>query len=292
MDKLFIQNDFLKVGIKKKGAELSNIIGKDGQEYMWQAHPTFWGRHSCILFPHIGKVTNDQFTIDGQKYSSTQHGFARNTDFEILEQREEEIVFQLKYDAVSLKKYPYQFNLIAKYQLVQNQLNIIYRVENLDTKTIYFSLGAHPAFNVPLHSDKKRADYVLSFDKVETAESLNLQNGFRDGTSRPVIDNGNTIPILENTFDHDALIFKDLHSDHISLIDNEGRKIWTFGFEGFSYLGIWSKNSEAPFVCIEPWMGVADPLDADWEFKDKEGVLALSEAQHFECCHTFKVHHD
>lgn len=290
MENIQIQNDFLKVSINHKGAELAHIQDANGKEYMWEADPQFWGRHSSILFPYIGKVFNDKYRIGDQIFEGKQHGFARNTLFERVVLDKAETHLQLKYNEETLKAYPYKFCLNVKYVLVKNQIKIIYEVENLDKQTIYFSIGAHPAFKVPLLENETRADYTLEFDKDEWVESLLITDGYLNGNSRDLFNGKNNFQITDNLFDQDALIFKNMESTKVSLVNKEGKKIWTFDYFDFSYLGIWSKNEKSPFICIEPWMGVADKLNANWDFREKEGIIALEIGKKFECTHTVTIH--
>ena len=159
MSQFFIENNILKVGINQVGGEFASLQSKiDGTEYLWQADPKFWGRHSCILFPYIGKVWEDKFRISGKTYEGKQHGFARNLVFETILVENDKTTFQLKHNEKIIDEYPYKFSLFMKYVLEENQLNIIYEVENLDDQPIHFSLGAHPAFNIPLKENEKRSN--------------------------------------------------------------------------------------------------------------------------------------
>jgi galactose mutarotase-like enzyme len=291
MSQIFIENNFLKVGINQVGAEFASLQSKiDGTEYLWQADPTFWGRHSCILFPYIGKVWEDKFRIGEKTFEGKQHGFARNLPFEEILVKKDKITFQLKHNKKILDEYPYKFSLLMKYVLEKNQLHIIYEVENLDDQPIHFSLGAHPAFNVPLNENEKRSDYFLEFEKDEFVETLELTNGYLNGNSRDVFNGKNTIQITDDLFNKDALIFKDFESNYLTLKNSKNEKIWTFTFEDFPYLGIWSKNDKSPFVCIEPWLGVADEVNADWDFRKKEGIVELGIGEKFSCKHSVIIH--
>jgi len=291
MSQFFIENSFLKVGINQVGAEFASLQSvADGTEYLWQADPKYWGRHSCILFPYIGKVWEDKFRIGEKTYHGKQHGFARNMLFEKILLEKEKAIFQLKHGEKILDEYPYQFSLLVKYVLEKNQLHIIYEVENLDDQAIYFSLGAHPAFNVPLKKNEKRSDYILEFEKAEKVKTLEITNGYLDGNSRAIFDGKNTIQIADDLFEKDALIFKNLESNFLHLKNSEGEKIWTFTFEGFPYLGIWSKNEESPFICIEPWFGVADEMNASWDFREKEGIVKLDIGKKFSCKHSVMIY--
>lgn len=291
MNKVFIQNNHLKIGINSKGAELANIqSATNKKEYLWTADPQFWGRHSCVLFPYIGKVWKDQFRIGDQVFAGKQHGIARNLPFENILLEDDKAIFQLQYDEATLKAYPYKFRLLMKYFLEKNKIRIIYEVENLDDQSIYFSLGAHPGFNLPLEKNEKRSDYSLVFEKDEWAESLNLKDGHLEGSSRDIFGGKNVIPISDDLFDQDALIFKNLESNQVHLVNQDGVKIWTFSFEGFPYLGIWSKDESSPFICIEPWLGVADKVSADWDFREKDGVIELKKGNNFKCEHSVIIH--
>lgn len=286
-----IENPFLIVKIKQNGAELASIQSKqDGTEYMWEADPQYWGRHSSILFPIVGKVFENKYQVNGKTYSLNQHGFARNLPFEVLEQQTSSIRLALKYNQESLLIYPYRFRFIASYELKDREVSISYQVENIDKQSIYFSVGAHPAFRVPLSAGEKRSDYQLVFEKPETVDRHLIEQGYRTGATSRVLSQEKELPILDHLFEKDALIFKDLVSDQISLCNRQGKKIWTFSFSGFPYLGIWSKNERSPFVCIEPWFGVADKVGGYTFFEQKEGVLHLDPKEAFACQHKIEIH--
>lgn len=285
-----IQNDKIEVGIKQKGAELASIIDRAShQEYMWEADPTYWGRHSSILFPIVGRLNDDQFQIAGHSYPIKQHGFARNTDFEIATKATDNITFELNSTTETLQQFPYHFKLQAQYHLEGKTLYITYRVYNQDSKKIHFSLGAHPAFKCPLQKGETRSNYQLVFEKIETAHRHLIESGLRTGATELVLDQEKVLPITDDLFEQDALIFKDLASDFITLEHKNGKQVLKFGFEGFPYLGIWSKNSDAPFICLEPWFGVADHMNWKGDFSQKEGVVELGKGEVFECVHSVEI---
>jgi len=291
MKKYQIQNENFQIRANQKGAELANIFStKKNIEYVWTADPKFWGRHSCILFPTVGKVQNDTYRIGENTYALKQHGFARNVNFEIIEHHTTSMLFELKSSLSSLEIYPYQFRLLVGYELLENQIKITYTVENTDDQAIYFSIGGHPGFNVPLLPNEKRSDYSLVFNKKETVVRHLLDGGFFNGNTETVLENHNRIPITDDLFDDDALVFRNMKSDEVSLENGKGEKVLTFNFKGFPDLGIWSQNAEAPFVCIEPWFGLADKVDANWDFREKDGVMKLEEGNSFECVHTVTIH--
>ncbi len=287
-----IQNDYLRASVKQSGAEFSSLQSlQTGREYLWQADPKFWGRHSSILFPVIGALAHQQYQYEGQTYTLNRHGFARNAHFELASQSSDSLVFTLNANEETKAVYPFDFQLKARYLLSGAELSIHYFVHNLDQKNIYFSLGAHPAFNCPLKAGEKRSDYSLVFEQTEVAYTQKLdKNGLRNGQTALVMDQTNVLPIRDDLFDDDALILSDLTSSKVALVNGDQEKVLTFDFSGFSYLGIWAPNSEAPFVCIEPWYGVADPVDPTGSIADKEGILVLESGATFECVHRIEIH--
>ena len=289
-----IQNEQLSIGIKQKGAELSSIQSRaTGIEYLWQANPSFWGRHSCILFPIIGEVSDKHILVENKKYALKRHGFVRDMNFKLNSQNETEITLLVSSDANTLAIYPYSFQFLASYKLEGTVLAIQYTVINQNQHPIHFSLGAHPGFNCPVLPGEKRSDYALIFNKKENAYTQLLNDhGLRKEEKRLVLDNDNVIPLTEELFDEDALIFHNLNSNKVTLVNRKKEKpVLSFDFSGFPYLGIWSKNRQSPFVCIEPWHGVADKIGPKTEFKEKAGVITLDAGKQFECVHKIEILH-
>ncbi|MFT5917837.1 MAG: galactose mutarotase-like enzyme [Flammeovirgaceae bacterium] len=284
-----IENEFLTAEIKTYGAELCSLKSKQTNlELIWQAEKLVWGRHAPILFPIVGKLKNDSYQHEGKTYQLSQHGFARDCEFAIELVRKDEIVFLLTENEETLTKYPFRFQLYVSYKLVGNELVISYKVVNSDSERMYFSIGAHPAFRCPIESGKKREDYSLEFNEKETAHTYLLEGGNFNGEKELILDNSNSLPLTKTTFDKDALVFKNLKSEEVSLLENGERKI-TFKFPNFPYLGIWSKNQDSEFVCIEPWFGLADSVDATGELAEKEGILTLEANNEFICAYSVLV---
>lgn len=285
-----IENDLLSASVNFKGAELSSLKKKSSStEYIWQADPAHWARHAPILFPIVGRLRNDEYVINKKRYSLTQHGFARDMEFEVVEHEKDMAVFQLKSTLDTRLAYPFKFLLIVSFQLHNNDLTISYEVVNKSGDAMYFSIGGHPAFNCPVFPGTKKTEYSLEFDEKETAFTQRLEDGLRTNDQEKILENERKIPITESLFDHDALIFDQLKSKKISLV-HDGDTLIELQFEGFPYLGIWSKSAEAPFVCIEPWFGVADRVDHDYDFTKKEGILSLEPKSCFTCSYLIKVH--
>jgi galactose mutarotase-like enzyme len=283
-----IENDFLKVSAKDSGAELISIKNKkNNMEYLWQGDPKFWGRRAPVLFPIVGKLKGNKYKVEGQTYELPQHGFARDAYFDISEKKDASFTFTLKSNSETLKVYPYKFELNIKYKLIKNKMEISYEVKNTDDKKIWFSIGAHPAFNCPLDPTLKLTDYYLEFEKEETSDKYLLEDGLLNGKKEKMLNSEKKIQLTEEVFLKDALIFKNLKSSSISLKSASSPASINFNFKGFPFLGIWSKPG--PFVCIEPWFGHADMVDFSGELKDKEGIQALEKGDAFSCSYTVEI---
>ncbi|WP_083678263.1 aldose 1-epimerase family protein [Lacinutrix venerupis] len=288
-----LSNSILKIKVKPKGAELCEIAAvKNNNEFMWHANPDVWGSYAPNLFPIIGALKNDSYLYDNKTYSLEKHGFVRhNKNIKLLKQTESSLVFSLIYNDDLLKVYPFKFEFIITYTLINNVLDIEYCIKNLDTKTIYFSVGGHPAFKCPLYKDENYSDYNLVFETEETSKTyiLNLQSGLVTNKTKPIFKTKNSIQLTPNLFNEDALIFKDLKSRKVALVSDLHGEILNVSFKDFSYLGIWAKPN-APYVCIEPWLGIADSENTTQILEEKEGIIKLPENETFTANYSIQIH--
>ena len=280
MENIEIQNDLLSVRINFKGAELSSVFNKKEKvEHIWQADASVWARHAPILFPIVGQVKEGKYQVDGEEFSLGQHGFARDRIFVLEEITKTAVVLKLESDDESLKIYPFKFNLFVKYNLDGSKLNITYEVVNTDNKDILFGIGAHPGFTVPFNSNTKFEDYYLEFENEETADKLLLStNGLLSGEVHDkFLDVSKIISLKYETFSKDALIFEKLTSSHISIKSKESNVSLKVGIKDFPLLGIWTMpGKDAPYICIEPWYGVADSESSTGRFEDKKAINKLA----------------
>ena len=279
-----LENQHLKISLSNHGGELHSIKGKkDNTEFLWSGDEAYWKYHAPILFPIVGKVFNGKYTVEGTNYELPQHGLARVRDFEMIEETKNSISFELKYSEDTLKVYPFKFSLIIKYTLNDINLSIDYIVKNLDNKEMYFSIGAHPAFMCPIENDKFD-DYYFEFNEKENASIMQLVGpGYFSKEEKPYLKDENIINLSTDLFKNDALVFKNLKSNKISLKSKNHKKYLEFDFGEFPYLGLWTKDTGAPFVCIEPWFGHADFDGFNEEFKDKAAIQSLMPNKEFHC---------
>ncbi len=278
----FLSNDELSVSIKTHGAELTSILDKKSKiEYLWKGDASIWGRHSPVLFPIVGRLKNDSYSSNGKIYTLPQHGFARDMEFTVLESSSDKIVLSLVYNEETLKKYPYKFELQIYYILSGRKLSTKYKVITHQDEKLHFSIGSHPGFTCPLSKNSNYEDYYLEFSKPETLSLHVLKDGLISNETIPYLNEETTIPLSYELFKNDALVFKNYKSDSISLKHKTKGEIFKFHFAGYPFLGIWSKPG--PFICIEPWYGIADFIDHNGIFEEKTGMRSLKKGELFEC---------
>ena len=280
----------LEIECSKHGAELVSVK-LNGVERLHQGNNVldetgkpYWGRHAPILFPIVGKLKNNQTKIDGKIYEMSQHGFARDMDFEELEKNRK---YVLKSNEETLKKFPFNFELYVDYKVNDNELATSYTVINKDEKEMIYGIGGHPAFVCNYSSE----NYELEFEKQEDKmEFYKLQDGLiKEEPINSILEN-NKIKLTKNIFDEDAIIMKNINSSKVILKNTKtDKKELEFDFEGFPYLAIWSKKG-APFVCIEPWQNHTDSINSDGEFCNKEDILKLKSKETFNCSYKVKLY--
>lgn len=278
-----IENEILNVVVKSKGAELESIYNKNTKlEYLWNANPAFWAKKSPVLFPVVGNLKTDTYYYKNKSYSLTRHGFARDMDFTCIDQKNDSITFSLESNGITKAVYPFSFRFTITYSLASNQLIVTYQITNTGNDEMFFSVGGHPAFKVPLTDSTVYADYFLEFYKAENLYRWPIsKEGLIEKTSESFLTNSKRIPLSKELFYKDALVFKHLESGKVNLLSNKNPHGLEFDFTGFPYLGIWAAKN-ADFVCIEPWCGIADSVDTDQQLINKEGIIRLNETNSFE----------
>ena len=284
-----IKNEYIKAKIKSFGAELNSLQKiDDSLEYIWQGDKEFWARHSPILFPIVGRLKNDSYFYKNQKYNMSQHGFARDKEFEIVEKKDDFIEFKLSSDEKTLKIYPFSFELYLSYKLERNSLIVSYKVINKSDEKMLFSIGAHPAFNWSLEKDLKKEDYFLEFE-INNSKRYFLNELGLVFDSIDLKFEDKKLFLNEELFKNDALVFNDLNIKNLTFKNIRNENFIKQNFENFAYLGIWSKPSGSPFLCIEPWFGVADEENASQNFEDKKGIINLQKDEIFSCFYSVEI---
>lgn len=290
-----LENSKLKIGVKKIGAELSQISSvKNINEFMWDANPAIWANHAPNLFPIIGALKEDSYHFENKKYEMTKHGFIRNNkDIVLIEKTNDSLTFKLSQNENTLKSYPFNFEFYITYKLTDNKIDVIHSIKNCDQKPLYFSLGGHPAFKCPVYENENYKDYVLEFEHEENSvrHLINMETGLISAKTKPVFNNSDKIQLAHDLFNEDALVFKDLKSRKVTLKSTTYGAILSVSYKEFPYLGIWAKPN-GNFICIEPWLGIADNENTNQELKTKEGILSLEANKSFSATYTIEIHNN
>lgn len=286
-----IANELLTISVNQVGAELCKIQSiPSGKDYMWEGNPEIWGSTSPVLFPVIGAIKKGFVIYNGKEYAFPRHGFVRNNPkVQLRSQTSDTLTFGLHWDDELLETYPFYFNFEISYTLKGNKIIITHQVSNEGQNLMYFSLGAHPAFKVPMNEGEAYEDYYLEFEESETDSTwLLAEGGLVGNITKAMLNESNILRLDSHLFDNDALIFKNLKSKKVSLRSEKPKPSITMEYQDFSYLGIWAKPN-APFVCIEPWLGIADSSDSDQKLENKEGILTLKAGDKFNASYSITV---
>lgn len=270
------KNGNIEITVESKGAELKALL-KDGKEFMWNADAKYWGKSSPVLFPFVGGCKEGKYTYKGIEYPMGRHGFARDNEFELVEIGENNLKFSYKSNEESLKVYPFNFEFIINYVITADGVNLEYEVFNKEDGEMYFNLGTHPAF---MASEFPVTDYYLEFSEPETLDLYTLVGLTVAKETKPFLKNEKVIKITEDLFKDDALVFKGHKSEYLSLKNVNNSEEVKVSLKDFTWLGIWAPPG-APFVCLEPWCGVADMEDHNGDLTKKEAVNKLEKGGSF-----------
>lgn len=287
-----LKNKFLTVEVNEHGAELQSIR-KGEVEYLWQGDPVYWGRRSPVLFPIVGSVWEKRYRIAGKEYEMGQHGFARDMDFTLVSQSEDEVRYRLESTEETLAKYPYPFVLEIAYKLHDNKFDVIWDVTNPSSEPIYFQIGAHPAFNYPDYSAEASERGFLSFGKNEGLECIRIkEKGCVDvDVKYPLeIPSDGLLPIASDTFDAiDTIMLQDSQIDQVGMFRADGTPWLKMTFDA-PVVGIWSPPGKvAPFICLEPWYGRCDRAGYEGDYTERDWVNRLAPGESFHSVYTIEI---
>lgn len=261
-------NSNLTAKINLIGAELFSLESNN-KEYIWEGNPDFWGKHSPVLFPIVGTLKNNTYSYKTISYQLSRHGFARDNEFKLIDQKENSATFSIQSNEETLKIYPFDFELQLIYTLEENSLNIQYKVINKGKVQMPFSIGAHPALALPGVFE----NYSIEFEIEEPLVYNLLENDLISNNTKTLATVENKVILNYNLFENDALIFKNLKSNSLTIFEQQ-KPLIRMHYKDFPHLGIWTKKN-APFLCIEPWFGYSDSTESIGNIMEKEGIQIL-----------------
>jgi galactose mutarotase-like enzyme len=274
-----LENEYLRLTFSTLGGELRSIINKkNAKEYLWQGNPEFWTGRSPNLFPIVGRVKEGKYRLGSNVYTiKSPHGFVRISELEVREKTADKITFGISSSQETLTVYPFEFDFNVTFTLSGNKFDVKYDVKNTDSKTMYFSVGAHPGFNIPINDGEKFEDYSIVFENDCEPNEVICDNCYITGEKRPfALVNNRVIPLRHNLFDNDAIILSDMKSRKLKVCSEKSDNSITVDFNDFEYLGIWHKPmTEAPYICIEPWNGLPSEVTSDEELTKKPAIITL-----------------
>ncbi len=266
---LILKNEKITAIFSTKGAELLSLK-KEGKEKIWIGDPDVWGAHAPLLFPICGGLKEDKYIYDNQEYTLLKHGYIRHLEFELESQSETQLVFLHCSDDETLKQFPFHYELRVIYTLEDSALKIDYNVKNLDEKCMYYSIGGHEGYYCPEGIE----EYSVIFEQPEMLDSSILNGNLLEYQTINVGVNTCELPLKYEYFAVDALVFLNLKSKKLSLLNRKSEEKIELEFEGHDYFLLWTKPG-ANYICLEPWCGCPDFVDSDYDFVNKRGVLNL-----------------
>ena len=268
----------LSVRVCSRGAELRSVRFR-GHEYLWQGDPEFWPDRSPLLFPFVGRFTDGAYTVHGKEYRLPIHGFAKDSEFEAAETTGSSITLQLQDSRETLAVYPFRFTLLVTYALQEDTLSASYEVRNESGETMYFGIGGHPGFSLPLDEGLEFSDYYLEFGQEHLPCRIgHTESCFLSGTDTSFpLEHGRILPLRHDMFDDDAIVLKHM-ADTVCLRSDAGARSVTMHYPRMPYLGLWhAPKTAAPYICIEPWTSLPSRQDIVEEFSCKSDLIRLEE---------------
>lgn len=279
--------------VETKGGELVSFRDGGGTQYIWSGDPAYWSGRNPILFPIVGSLKNGRVRFNGREYEMGRHGFARGSQFTLAEQGEDFAVLELRENPDTLERYPFPFRLRVRHQLLEDGFSTTFEVCNTGNAPLPFCVGAHTAFNCPLHEGERFEDYRLVFDQEEDSDSLALTADglLAPGKRVPILRQTDTIPLSHEPFDRlDTLIFDGLRSQGVRLLHKDTGRGVRMEFGGFPMIAFWTKaNANAPYICLEPWHGCAAWDDESGKFADKPHCITLLPGEDRSLTYTVKT---
>ena len=282
-----ISADLLSIAVDSFGAELSSIQRRDHQtEYLWPGNPATWNGRAPILFPIIGPLLEGRYELAGRNYQMKQHGFARRSEWQLAESAGDFLLFRLEETEDSLRQYPFRFALEAGYHIRGAELECSYRVINKEKERLMpFAIGSHTAFRVPIAPDLSFSDYELEFAREEdTVRYLQTSAGPLSGETVAFRTEGRRLELQHSFFAAGSIVFKNLLSERISIRSSKDGRQVSIAFAGFPYCTLWTYLASCePYLCIEPWYGVAPTLGSSINLLEREGSQLLKAGEEFRC---------
>ncbi|MBB1078679.1 aldose 1-epimerase family protein [Limosilactobacillus sp. STM2_1] len=275
-----IENREFRAEIDEHGAQLTHLYNKKADfDYIWNGQE--WGKHAPVLFPAIGRSNKDQYVLNGKTYSMPQHGFVADEDFTVRTHEPNILTLVLKANDRTKELYPFDFELAITFTLLSTGLSLSFEVTNKSAETMPFSLGSHPAFNVPINGVGKFDNYRVRFtstdDDLSVYEIVKTPAPYRTGKQEPLLNSsGNLLELNYETFKPGLRIITNSGIKSVKLYSPLTSHQIQLDIDQFKNVCLWTKEDEdCSFLCIEPFNGLPDVLGEPVDWMQKEGNLFL-----------------
>ena len=278
-----INSGQLQVQIDSHGGSLWSIKDMEGTEYLWQGDPRYWKNRAPNLFPYIGRLTEGKYTLDGKEYRMDRHGFVRDNNLQLLEKGEDFVRLFMRDNSITFRQYPYRFIYEICYQVEGNRLCVTCQVDNMDTRNMFFGMGGHPGFNVPIEQGLNFEDYALEFPQGEGMMRVVLSEDFFVTDEREIFlpDENGKLFLKHSLFDKDAIVL-DKVPGVVVLSAVKGKKGLKVSSPQMRYLGLWhAPGTDAPYVCIEPWTSLPSRDGVVEDLARQEDLVSLPPGERY-----------
>lgn len=279
-----IKNDYLQVSISTRGAEMQSIKSNDGTEYLWQGNPEFWRNRATNIFPYVGRMTNGKYRVYGNEYEMRIHGFLCEQELEFDQKAEDCIEFKTSATEETKRVYPFAFHYAIEYKLDQNQIKMTCKVENAGTKTMFFGIGGHPGFVVPMGEEGAFEDCCLEFGQPGTPTKVGLSaTCYVNGQDEPFpLRDEQYLDLRHDLFDNDAIVLTNM-STKVSIRSRVSDRAVEVEYPQMKYLGIWHAPKKEPnYVCIEPWSSLPSADGVVEDLETQENLVSLEAGKVYE----------
>lgn len=279
-----IRNNSMTVTVDSLGAQLMSVTSAQGVEYLWNGDPAYWKGRAPVLFPYVGRLTGESYTYGGRTYQLPRHGFAKLMDFSVVDSGPENVTLRISCTEETRKMYPFSFYFDVSYVLEGSTLVIVFAAENKGGETMYFGLGGHPGFRVPMEAGKEFTDYRLTFAQPSQPWQVLMSDEYMiSGHEAPYpLKDGVELPLRHDLFDHDAIILKNFERT-VTLSAGEGTHGVTLSCPKMRYLGVWHQpKTDAPFVCLEPWVSLPSRQGVVEDLSQQNDLVSLAPGERYE----------
>lgn len=279
-----IKNQFLKVRIASRGGELRSICDSEGREYLWQGDEATWNDRGPNLFPYMGRLTDKSYTYRGKTYHMEIHGFLINSGMELVKHEEDTLVMALEASERTREQYPFEFRLELTWKLKGRTLEMTWRVDNRDEKTMYFGVGGHPGFRMPVDEGLDLEDYVLDFGSSREVRREKLSGGgyMLDESEPFMLREGRYLDLHNGLFAEDSFILRDTTGSAALKSDKGSREI-RVDFPDMNYLVLWKWAEEkTDFLCIEPWTSLPSREGIVEDLETQRNLISLDAGARYE----------